>query len=165
MTWRPKPRNWRKRWGYKPPSFRVVVKRTDKEWNAAESRYRLWLSGTGREDYVTGADAPMPAGTREAVEVAAPRLVERVAKVARAPAVDWSHVPVAAPALVREAEPIAAPAVIERPESVRRRDAAALLRELAGNYGPRRAHKLRAMADFVEAGIGKPLRVVVDNGD
>ena len=31
----------------------------------------------------------------------------------------------------------------------RREEAAALLRELAGNYGPRRAHKLRAMADFL----------------
>ena len=27
---------------------------------------------------------------------------------------------------------------------------AAYLRELAGKYGPRRAHKLQAMADFVE---------------
>lgn len=32
----------------------------------------------------------------------------------------------------------------------RRRDAASLLRELAAGYGPRRAHKLRAMADFLE---------------
>lgn len=32
----------------------------------------------------------------------------------------------------------------------RRKDAAALLRELAGTYGPRRAHKLNAMADFLE---------------
>ena len=30
-------------------------------------------------------------------------------------------------------------------------ETAALLRDLAGNYGPRRAHKLRAMADFLIA--------------
>lgn len=35
----------------------------------------------------------------------------------------------------------------------RKADAAAMMREIAGNYGPRRAHKLRAMADWLE---GKP---------
>lgn len=33
----------------------------------------------------------------------------------------------------------------------RKAAAAALLREIAGGYGPRRAHKLRAMADWLLA--------------
>ena len=36
------------------------------------------------------------------------------------------------------------------PQAIDAAAVAAYLRELAGKYGPRRAHKLAAMADFVE---------------
>jgi len=36
-------------------------------------------------------------------------------------------------------------------EAERRQEAAALLHDISGQYGPRRAHKLRAMADWLVA--------------
>lgn len=41
------------------------------------------------------------------------------------------------------------PAPVHASEADRRQAAAELLREIAGSYGPRRAHKLRAMADWL----------------
>lgn len=109
--WTAKPRNWRTRYGYKPPSFRThVAPRLD-----TSAAYRNWLANelAGFEPrYV-----PVVVPPRPRVYVVTP---------------------------TREQDPVAVP------EAARRRDAAALLRELAGKYGPRRADKLRAMADFIE---------------
>lgn len=91
-----------------------------------------------------------------------------------------SPVPAPAPVRVREPDPVpealidftaavdaalAAAAVVAAPEPVadpapscacscEASQVAAYLRELAGRYGPRRAHKLLAMADFVTAAAG-----------
>ena len=50
--------------------------------------------------------------------------------------------------------PAREPVPVHASEAERRQAAAELLREIAGSYGPRRAHKLRAMADWL---VGVPV--------
>jgi hypothetical protein len=85
------------------------------------------------------AEAPVMAGTVPAVPEPPPEPSRAVA----APS---------APAEALPAEPVVAPASIACAcEHDRLALAAEVLREMAASYGPRRAHKLNAMADFVAA--------------
>lgn len=85
-----------------------------------------------------------------------PTEYDRLASIVAAAMVE----PVApAPEPVREPEPVPAPApapIIAPQEAApdRMAIAAAVLRDLAAKYGPRRSHKLLAMADFVTAAAG-----------
>lgn len=83
-------------------------------------------------------------------------IVEPVVEAPLPPERDYLAEYKANAARVRRAEevaenvvPLPAPVVRLVASSERRGYAAALLRELAGEYGPRRAHKMRAMADFL----------------
>lgn len=121
---------WREYFGYRPPSLGALRKPPDTK--AMADSYHLWIAERDREPPVK---PPVPDPPRVNVLMPA-RETPKPVEVIEASA---------------EPEPV--------PEIARRRDAAALLRELAASYGPRRAHKLRAMADFIEAPAVK-LRVV-----
>jgi hypothetical protein len=157
--WHPKPTNWRQRYWHRPPSYA--------HGPGADNApaYRAWLNEQGRDaGAVIKAQHEIIQNTKRGAVHNGPELapVELPSigkpakpKLKRAPA----PVPQPEPKVKPVADNIAPfppaherePAPVHASEADRRQQAAELLRDIAAQYGPRRAHKLRAMADWLVA--------------
>lgn len=178
MTWAPKPRNWRQYSGwYHPPGFRasagnvagnvVEIERAYVDWLAKARGWSVKEAATYCDamdkrriiSQVTAPDGPLQEASQSAYKrLASERKRAQRAYVAatqaanrkRMAALTVSPVPFGPPP-PDNVLPLRTPTPARKAiDDGRRCDAAALLRELAGGCGPRRAHKLRAIADFLD---------------